>query len=175
MGLQAPHEILQGWILSPAPWMDKYLAIAKAGDRLARENTAENDLGVLENSELNMIQQPGLAAVQANSTLGSINSSTASRLRAVIMSCCSAHTGSPGILCPLLGTPAQRRLSSWEIQQRMTTMVMGLKQLPYEEKLRKTYSAWKRLRRPNNSLSVPKRRLPRRQSPAVYQGVLWGN
>lgn len=48
------------------------------------ERTAEQDLRVLINSELNVTQQHALAAMKLNSILGSISSRTASRLREVI-------------------------------------------------------------------------------------------
>jgi len=59
---------------------------------LARESTAEKDLRVPVDSELNVIQQYALAATEVNSILGSINSSKASRLTEVIIPFYSAHT-----------------------------------------------------------------------------------
>lgn len=98
--------------------------------------------------ELNKIQQYALAATKANSMLGSINSSTVSRPREVIIPCYSAHTRLHLEYCVQFWGPQYKKDDQVEqIQQRTTTMVRVLKQLPCEWKLRKAYSAWKRLRR----------------------------
>jgi len=60
---------------------------------------AEKDLGVLVD-KLNMSQQCTLVAKKANSILGCIMNSAASRPRVVILPLCAAEDTS-GVLCPV--------------------------------------------------------------------------
>lgn len=77
-------------------------------------------------SELNMIQQYALAAMKANSILGSNNCSTASRLREVIILCYSAHTRLHLEYCvQFWGCQYRKDDQVEQIQQRTTTMVRG--------------------------------------------------
>ncbi|GAB0186244.1 mitochondrial enolase superfamily member 1 [Grus japonensis] len=67
---------------------------------------AEKDLGLLVDTKLSMRQQCALVAKKANSILGCITKSIASRLKEVILPLCSALVRClQGVLGPGLGSP----------------------------------------------------------------------
>lgn len=78
-------------------------------------------------SELNMIQQYALAAMKANSILGSNNCSTASRLREVIIFCYSAHTRLHLEYCVQFWVPLIKRVV--EKLEKATKMVWSLRNI----------------------------------------------
>ena len=61
------------------------------GAKWLEKGSADWDFGVLVDSKLNMRQQCALTARKANSILGCIRKSTASRLRQVILFLCIQH------------------------------------------------------------------------------------
>lgn len=95
---------------------------------------AERDLGVLMDTKLNMNQECAFAAEVANSSLGCISRSVASRLRQVILPLYSAlvgHIWSAGFSSGLPST-CQAELSP----VNATKMTKGWEHLSYEERLR---------------------------------------
>jgi len=85
---------------------------------------AGKDLWVLVDSKLNMNQQWALHTKRANSMLGCIRQSTASRSGEVL----STSEATAGVLCPVLGSSAHNRdMDILErVQLRATKMIKGL-------------------------------------------------
>ena len=78
----------------------------RLGDEWIESSPAKKDLGVLVDGKLTMSQQCVLAAQKANSILGCIKRSVASRSREGILPLCSTLVRTPpAVLCPALGHP----------------------------------------------------------------------
>ncbi|PKU47515.1 hypothetical protein llap_2157 [Limosa lapponica baueri] len=98
----------------------------------------KKDLGVLVTIKLNISQQCVLAAKTANSTLGCIRRSIASRSREGILPLCSALVR-PHLECWVQYWALQytRDIDTLErVQQKATKTLKGLEHLSYEERLR---------------------------------------
>jgi len=78
-----------------------------SGERI-ESSPEKKDLWVLVDEKLNMTWQCALTAQKANRTLDCIKSSTASRLREVVVPLCSGETA-PHVLHPALEPSAQER------------------------------------------------------------------
>lgn len=83
-----PYENHQGRMRSPAPWKEEPPVTIWADDCQAREQLCWKSPGPLASSKLNVTQQPALAAEMTSSILGSMNRSTAGRLKEKIIHLC---------------------------------------------------------------------------------------
>ncbi|GAB0208030.1 mitochondrial enolase superfamily member 1 [Grus japonensis] len=83
----------------------------RLGVDLLGSSSAEKDLGVLVGNKLSMSQQCALVAKKANSILGCIQKSVASRSREVILPplLCPGEATSGVLETPVLGSPVQER------------------------------------------------------------------
>lgn len=100
-------------------------AMVQAGDCLPGSNSVEKDLTVLVDSRLQISHQsPSFVVMKANSIMGYINRSAASRLREVIIPLYLMLPVS-GTLCPVLGPPGVMlmNLSEFNRNESPTKMV----------------------------------------------------
>ena len=98
-------------------------------DDLLERRSAEKELVY---KRWTMSQQCALVAKKANGILSRIEEKGASKTREGILCFYSAVMR----LCPVLGSPVQKRQRSSRVQQRVTMMFRSLDYLPYMERLR---------------------------------------
>ena len=120
----------------------------------------EKGLGVLVDEKLGITQQCALAAQKANSILGCITSSVASRSREGILPLCSDRVRPHLQFCVQLWGPQHRRDRDLleRVQRGDTKMIRGLEHLCCEDRLRELgwFSLEKAPVRPCCSLPVLK-------------------
>ncbi|KFQ33979.1 hypothetical protein N332_14414, partial [Mesitornis unicolor] len=110
----------------------------KLGDDVLESSPEEKDLGVPVDEKLDMSHQCASAAQAANSILGCITRSVASRSREVILPLCSALVRPHLECCIQLWSPQHKKdIEVLEcVQRRATKMIKELEHLSYKDRLR---------------------------------------
>jgi len=110
----------------------------RLGVDLLQSTSVERDVEVLVDDKLTMSQQCALAAKKANSILGFIKKSVASRSREVLLPLYSALVRPHLEYCVQFWAPQFKRDEELldRVQWRATRMMRGLEHLSYEERLR---------------------------------------
>jgi len=144
--------VVQGILLGQGnPWYPYRL-----GDEGIQSSPEEKDFGVPVDEKLDMSQECALAAPKANSILGCITSSVASRAREEVLPLCSALVRSHLEFCVQLWSPQHSK--EMELLERVprsdTKMVRGLEHLSYEDRLRELGLLSREKRRLRGDLTV---------------------